>query len=173
MRKTLILVISKSGNTVETLTNFLSLNILKKKSKNIILVSERKDNILFSISKKFDLFYIEHKSFIGGRFSVLSEVGIVPAFLMGLDIVKLRKNINKYFLNKNKKFLKESCLIMAYLLIKKRYKNLIFLNYEPKFEKFLFWIQQLIAESLGKNGKGFLPLVSNVPRTITVYFNYI
>ena len=164
LRKTLILVISKSGNTVETLTNFLSLNILKKKSKNIILVSERKDNILFSISKKFDLFYIEHKSFIGGRFSVLSEVGIVPAFLMGLDIVKLRKNINKYFLNQNKKFLKESCLIMAYLLIKKRYKNLIFLNYEPKLEKFLFWIQQLIAESLGKNGKGFLPLVSNVPK---------
>ena len=83
---------------------------------------------------------------------------------MGLDIVKLRKNINKYFLNQNKKFLKESCLIMAYLLIKKRYKNLIFLNYEPKLEKFLFWIQQLIAESLGKNGKGFLPLVSNVPK---------
>ena len=42
--------------------------------------------------------------------------------------------------------------------------NLIFLNYSPKTEKFLFWCQQLIAESLGKKGKGFLPIISNVPK---------
>ena len=42
--------------------------------------------------------------------------------------------------------------------------NLIFLNYSPKLEKFLFWCQQLIAESLGKKGYGFLPTISNAPK---------
>ena len=46
----------------------------------------------------------------------------------------------------------------------KKYNNLIFLNYSPELEKFLFWYQQLIAESLGKMNKGFMPVVSNVPK---------
>ena len=46
----------------------------------------------------------------------------------------------------------------------KKYNNLIFLNYSPELEKFLYWCQQLIAESLGKNGKGFLPTISNGPK---------
>ena len=41
---------------------------------------------------------------------------------------------------------------------------LIFFNYSPRLDKFLYWSQQLIAESLGKNGKGFLPLVSQAPK---------
>ena len=41
---------------------------------------------------------------------------------------------------------------------------MIFLNYCPELEKFLFWCQQLIAESLGKNNKGFLPVISNAPK---------
>ena len=45
----------------------------------------------------------------------------------------------------------------------KKLNNLIFLNYSPKFEKFLFWCQQLVAESLGKK-QGFLPVISNVPK---------
>jgi len=53
---------------------------------------------------------------------------------------------------------------MAELLIFKRNNNLIFLNYVPELEKFLYWCQQLIAESLGKKNKGFLPVVSNVPK---------
>ena len=163
-RKTLFLIISKSGNTIETLTNFLALNILKKKQKNIIVISEKKNNILFSFSKKLDLFYIEHKNYIGGRYSVLSEVGLVPAYLMGLNILKIRKNSN-FFLFKNEiKLLKSSVLNLANILIKNKLNNLILLNYAPQLEKFLYWYQQLVAESLGKKGKGFLPLVSNVPK---------
>ena len=77
IKKTLFIIISKSGNTVETLSNTLVLNIIKKNAKNIILISERRNNSLFAISKKFNLYHIEHKEYIGGRYSVLSEVGIV------------------------------------------------------------------------------------------------
>ena len=164
LKKTLFLVISKSGKTVETISNFLSLGILYKNSKNIIIISEKSNNPLYEISKKYNLFYIEHKKTVGGRYSVLSEVGIVPAYLMGLNVIKLRTNILNYLKGKKKLILKDSVLKLSNLLKEKKINNLIFLNYIPELEKFLFWCQQLIAESLGKNGNGFLPVISSVPK---------
>ena len=162
--KTLFIIISKSGNTIETLSNTFALNIIKKNSKNIILISEKKNNLLYLLSKKYNLFYIEHNEHIGGRYSVLSEVGIIPAFLMGINIFKLRSKILDYLNNSNKSFLKDNVLKISNLMSSKKFNNLILLNYCPKLEKFLYWCQQLLAESLGKKNKGFLPLVSNAPK---------
>ena len=164
LEKVLFIIISKSGETVETLSNLLSLNILKNRAKNIIVISEKKNNSLYCISKKFNLFFIEHKENIGGRYSVLSEVGLVPAYLMGLDIKKLRSNILSFLNGKKKLFLKKSSVKLANLLKHNKIQNIIYLNFAPEMEKFLFWCQQLIGESLGKKGKGFLPVISNVPK---------
>ena len=164
LKNILFIIISKSGNTIETLSNILYLNIIKRNSKNIILITEKKNNFLLSLAQKYNLFYVEHKRFIGGRFSVLSEVGILPAYLMGINIKKLRLNIKKIFKKKESLFLKKSTINLATLLNSKKFTNLIFLNYAPELEKFLFWCQQLIAESLGKKGHGFLPVISNVPK---------
>ena len=164
LSKILFIIISKSGNTLETLSNLFSLRIIKKKSKNIILITEKKNNLLFSLSKKQNLFYVEHKPYVGGRYSIFSEVGILPAFLMGININKLRSKILECLKKKNTKFLKESCIKLVSLINSKKYNNLIFLNYAPRLEKFLYWCQQLIAESLGKRGKGFLPMISNSPK---------
>jgi len=163
LNKVLFLIISKSGNTIETLSNFSTLNIIKKNAKNLIIISEKKNNLLYLISKKYNLFYIEHKSYIGGRYSVLSEVGMLPAYFMGVNIFKIRSKI-KIFLTSKKIFLKDSALKLANLLNSKKFNNLIFLNYSPEIEKFLYWSQQLIAESLGKKGKGFLPVISSAPK---------
>ena len=76
--------------------------------------------------------------------------------IYGSSFIHLKSN-NKYFL-------KESTLILANLLAQKKYKNLVMLNYVPELENFLFWYQQLVAESLGKKKKGFLPIVSNTPK---------
>ena len=164
LSKSLFIIVSKSGNTTETITNTFSLNIIKKKAKNLILISETKNNFLYNLSKKFNLFYIAHKNNIGGRYSVLSEVGIIPAYLMGINIHKLRSSLLDFFSGINKIFLKESSIILSSLLNSKKYNNLVFLNYSPELEKFLFWCQQLIAESLGKKNKGFFPVISNVPK---------
>ena len=91
-------------------------------------------------------------------------MGIVPAYLMGINIRNLRSDIQIFLKGKEKLFLKESVVQLASLLNLKKINNLIFLNYSPALEKFLFWCQQLIAESLGKKGKGFLPTISNVPK---------
>ena len=164
LREVLFFVISKSGNTVETIANTLILKVIKQDANNLIIISEKKNNFLFNLAKKYNLFHIEHKNFIGGRYSVLSEVGMVPAYLMGLNISKFRSRIMDFFKGENKKFLKDSAIQLSNLLETTKIQNLIFINYSPKLEKFLFWCQQLIAESLGKNGKGFLPMVSNAPK---------
>ena len=160
----LIFIISKSGNTIETISNSFALNIIKKNLKNIIIITEKRNNLLFNLSKKLNLQLIEHNPFLGGRYSVMSEVGLIPAYLMGLDISKLRSKTTVYLKGKKKLFLKKSTTIITKLLMYSNIKNLIFLNYSPELEKFLFWCQQLIAESLGKKGNGFLPIISNVPK---------
>ena len=84
------------------------MKIVKKNSKNLIIISEKNNSFLHLLAKKFNLFYVEHKKTIGGRYSVLSEVGIVPAYLMGINIIKLRANIRYWFKGSNKIF-KEEC----------------------------------------------------------------
>ncbi len=163
-KNVLFLIISKSGNTLETLTNFRKLNIINNNSKNIIIITEKKNNFLYSLSKRFNLFYIEHKDYIGGRYSVFSEVGIVPAYLMGININKFRSNLRVYLEGKLALILKESVIKLASILKENKINNLIFINYLPEIKKTLLWNQQLIAESLGKKRKGFLPVISTAPK---------
>ena len=164
LSKVLFIIISKSGYTIETITNTFLMKIVKKNSKNLIIISEKNNSFLHSLAKKFNLFYVEHKKTIGGRYSVLSEVGIVPAYLMGINIKKLRANIRNWLKGSNKTFLKKSAIKLSKFMNSSKYTSLIFLNYSPQLEKFLYWCQQLIAESLGKKGKGFLPIVSAAPK---------
>ena len=162
--KILFIVISKSGETVETISSLFFLKILKKDAKNLILIAEKTNNILHSLSKKLNIHFVEHKKYIGGRYSVLSEVGILPSYLFGLNIKEMRKNIREHLKSYKINFLKESVLTLSSLLKNSNKKNIVFLNYSPKLNKFLFWYQQLIAESLGKNENGFFPVISETPK---------
>ena len=162
--KTLFLIISKSGNTIETLSNFFALKVVKKKAKNVIIISEKSNNFLYSYARKMNIYHIEHKNYIGGRFSVFSETGMVPALLMGLDIKRFKTSALNCFKQKHKSFLKNSSINLSNVLNSGKIKNLIFVNYVPELNKFFYWCQQLIAESLGKKNKGFLPFVSTAPR---------
>ena len=114
--KVLFIIISKSGNTIETLSNTFLLNVINRNAKNIIIISEKKNNFLNSLSKKFNLFHIEHKKNIGGRYSVLSEVGIIPAYLMGVNIFKLRSNLLNCSKKINKLFIKNQTLKLTNIM---------------------------------------------------------
>ena len=59
--------------------------------------------------------------------------------------------------------MRESSIKISSILLNKKCNNIIY-YYAPELEKFLYWYQQLLAESLGKKGKGFLPVVSNCPK---------
>ena len=154
------LVISKSGNTIETIVNT---NILIKKKDKNIFITEKKDSYLYLLAEKLKADIIHHNNFIGGRYSVLSEVGMLPAELMGLNSSKF-KNLN--LLIKNKMFFNALIKNVGAILHfqKKRKFNSVIINYDEKSENLFKWYQQLVAESLGKKKKGLLPIVSNMPR---------
>jgi len=154
------LIISKSGNTLETIIN--SNLLIKKKNKNIFL-TEKKDSYLTRLAKKLKSEVVHHNNYIGGRYSVLSETGMLPAELMGLNVSKFKQLNN---LIKNPKFIN---LIIANVnstlfFLKKKKFNSIIINYDERSDNLLKWYQQLIAESLGKKNQGILPIISSMPK---------
>ena len=159
-KKNINLIISKSGNTLETITNA---NILIKKNQKNIFITESHNNYLRSLAYKIKADVIDHNNFIGGRYSVLSEVGMLPAELMGLNEKKFKQLNN---LVKNKNFLNSLISGVSNILffIKNKKFNSIILNYDSSADNLFKWYQQLVAESLGKKGKGLLPLISSMPK---------
>jgi glucose-6-phosphate isomerase len=83
---------------------------------------------------------------------------------MGLKINDFRKNLLSFFSSKQNLVLNESIVKLAHMYNLKKIRSIIFLSYAPQLNNFLFWCQQLMAESLGKKGKGILPVVSPAPR---------
>ena len=158
--KNVNLVVSKSGNTIETVVNS---NIYIRRKDANIFITENKDNYLLKLANKLKAEIVHHNNYIGGRYSVLSEVGMLPAELMGLDANKFRQ-LNS--LIKNKQFINSlvSGISSTLNYIKNKKYNSIILNYDEKSENLFKWYQQLVAESLGKKSKGLLPIVSNMPK---------
>ncbi len=155
--------ISKSGNTIETIANIDLIIQNRKKNDVKFFITEKKNNAINVIANKLKAEIIEHKNFIGGRYSVMSEVGMLPAELMNLKTERF-KNLNYLINNKNfanKLIYNAACL---YNLSKKEILNSIILNYDPDMNDLGYWYQQLVAESLGKKGKGFIPMISVAPR---------
>ena len=153
------LIISKSGNTLETITNF---NTIKKSDKSIF-ITENRNSYLNNLALKMKCEIIEHNNYIGGRYSVLSEVGMLPAELMGLNEKKF-KRLN--YLIKNESFIKNLINNVSSILhyAQSGKTNSIILNYDENSESLFNWYQQLVAESLGKKSKGILPIISQQPK---------
>ena len=156
--KNLDIVISKSGSTLETIVNQ---NIFSKSKK--LFITENKKSYLNDLAKKLKSEIIEHRNFVGGRYSALSEVGMLPAELLGLKSVKFKKFDN---LIKNKDFMNTliNNVDMMHKLHSLGKTNSVILNFDESLTSLLEWYQQLLSESLGKKGKGFFPIISNLPK---------
>ncbi len=159
-KKKITLVISKSGNTLETISN---VNVLIKKNKNNIFITDNKKSYLMSLAHKLKAQVVHHNNYIGGRYAVLSEVGMLPAQLMGFKPEKFRR-LSQLMSNKN--FINLLVLNVSNILTlnKKNKTNSIILNYDDRSNDLFSWYQQLVAESLGKKGAGILPIISIMPR---------
>ena len=154
------LIISKSGNTTETIVNA---NILVKKKDKNLFITEKKDSYLSLLAKKLKAEVVDHNNYIGGRYSVLSEVGMLPAELMGLNYKNFRQLNN---LVKNKIFMRSliSNVEATIYFLKVKKHNSIIINYDEQSTNLFNWYQQLVAESLGKEKKGILPVISVMPK---------
>ncbi len=157
--KSLNIIISKSGSTLETIANYSSIKTNKKN----LFICENSNNYIKSLARKLNCKVINHKNYIGGRYSVLSEVGMLPAIFMGLKPDKF-KNFNTLVKNKNfVNSLVDSVTSISYFLVNRKFNSII-LNYDELSLDLFSWYQQLVAESLGKDSKGILPLVSSMPK---------
>ena len=154
------LIISKSGNTIETIVNA---NILVKKKDKNLFITEKKESYLSLLAQKLKAEIIDHNNYIGGRYSVLSEVGMLPAELMGLNYKNFRQLNN---LVKNKYFMRalvSNVEATVYFLKAKKFNSIV-INYDEQSTNLFNWYQQLVAESLGKEKNGILPIISVMPK---------
>ncbi|MBR2140861.1 MAG: hypothetical protein IJ853_00705 [Rickettsiales bacterium] len=167
LKETAILTVSKSGKTIECISQTLILLKMYEDTlgrneigKHFFFLTENKDSPLTQLAKEFNIKTIEHHKTIGGRFSYLSNVGLIPACIAGLDIKAIRdgaKDTLDFLFNNKDNFIVDICAKQNEL-----YKNGVVANvvmpYIERLEKLTEWYRQLWAESIGKNGFGIIPI---------------
>ena len=164
IQSTGFIVISKSGSTPETLSQFGSIiNIANEKNiseilyANTLVITEFKDSTLFKIAKKNNCKILEHNKDIGGRYSIFTNVGMVPAILAGLDVKKIHKGAQKTIDKKD--FIKSLRFAQIYKFCSSNnFLSNVMMTYSDGLYYFGKWYLQLWAESIGKNNKGITAL---------------
>ena len=160
------IVISKSGTTPETLSQLGSIievasnnDKLKTLFSNTLVITEFSNSPLFNIAKKNKCLLLEHNKNIGGRYSVFTNVGLVPAIIAGLDVEEIYKGAFETFNDyQNYDFLKIG-QIFKYQS-KLNLNNNVIMTYSDSLYYFGKWYLQLWAESIGKNNKGITAIHS-------------
>lgn len=153
LKDTLFIVISKSGTTIETISIFKYLMSIVKIDKSNLLVITEDDSKLNTFARANDINTFDIPKNVGGRFSVLSNVGLVPLYLAGFDIDELLKGAKKTsdsFFDKKKLFKHLIKKARTYYEFKDVYNMNAIFSYSQLLEGFNKWYVQLWGESLGK-----------------------
>jgi len=158
------IVISKSGTTPETLSQLGTIvnianekNILNTLYNNMMVITEFKDSALFNIAKKNNCLLLEHQDDIGGRYSVFSNVGMVPAIIAGLNVKKIHEGVVK-LLNKNDFNNAFKFAQMFKYSVSNNFSSSVLMTYSDGLNYFGKWYLQLWAESIGKQNRGVTAL---------------
>ncbi len=171
-KKTVVVCISKSGGTIETISQyFLTCAWLKAQvgedwAKHMILITDAEVGFLRQEVKKHNYISLEVPNYLGGRYSALSAVGLLPAAFLGIDwqalLVGATKVAQPLFQDPENIAIHPSytMAIWAMGLEAVNYNELIFFSYIPTWSHFGSWFVQLWAESLGKEGKGSMPIAA-------------
>lgn len=160
LKKTLVNVITKSGDTAETMAQYMILKDLMEKElgddyrKNIVVTTDKKMGVLRQLADQegYKIFYVPDD--IGGRFSVFSSVGLVPFALVGLDIDQMMNGIKDMDLELKNTDIRQNIAaqyaLIHYLLYQKGKNISVMMPYSSRLKYIPDWYAQLIAESLGK-----------------------
>jgi glucose-6-phosphate isomerase len=169
LETTLFLVISKSGTTPETLTQaIIAMSRTEaalgadKLSDHFIVVTEPKSSPLKKLADRYGCLCIDHDQGIGGRFSGLSLVGLLPAMLMGVPVDRViagaQRLYNEFLLDPETHPITQSVGLMLQTTQMLNLNQTVFMTYVDQLEPLGRWFRQLWAESLGKAGKGTTPI---------------
>ena len=166
LKESCVLVISKSGNTVEIIAMaFYLLNQMKKilpaarLATHFYFITESENSTIHRIASDIGATVIQHAK-TGGRFSSFTSVGFLPAALSGFKIDEIIRYAKHYFWE----LIKKDSWVMqgvAYNhFMSRKFSNNVLMYYGDRFNGMSLWVRQLIAESLGKNSKGINPIAS-------------
>lgn len=170
LKKTHFIAISKSGGTAETLmqvltaTEALTKAGVKSLKKHFTIITEPKKSPLADFADGIGASRLDHPEGVGGRYSVLTVVGVLPAILMGIDVKKLRAGAQAILdatLSANSAAdapAAQGAALHQALAAEGKLATTILWPYADKLDVFGGWWRQLWAESLGKDGKGATPV---------------
>lgn len=167
--RTGIIAISKSGGTAETLTQFaILLDKLRQSGRvlgeHCLVLTEPTDNPLRRLADREKIRRLDHDTEIGGRFSALSIVGLLPALIAGLDIEAVRSGaLSVLDATANAKTPRDAAPALGGaigfgLSAHRKIGTTVLFPYVDRLAHFGLWYRQLWAESLGKEGKGTTPI---------------
>ena len=164
--KTAFLIISKSGQTIETLCQTLILlefykrEIKKNKARNLYFVTELSDNPLNKIAKELQREIIIHDHDVGGRYSCFTPVALIPAYFCGVDIKKFiasgKVGMQRFLEEQYDEVSKGAAFLEYNVGLGNNIQ--VFMPYLHRLYHLTYWYNQLLAESVGKNGLGITPL---------------
>ena len=162
-------IISKSGDTFETLA-ILNLLIQESKKANydilnsLVIITEEKESYLKTFASENKIQFVPHNPKIGGRFSILSETGMLPFLETNFKV----EDGSEKFINllAQKHELSPTLNVAILVTCMEKYNLNIYCNliYNYRLKHFSYWFHQLHAESLGKSGKGLTPITSICPK---------
>ena len=172
--ETIVVPVSKSGGTIETLAQYFFMKAWLQKAlpdtwhEHMLLVTDEKKGYLREEADRHNIVSLPVPDHLGGRYSVLSAVGLVPAAFMGLpweDFLEGAASVNAPLVNdelgKPENLRNHPAWALAnwcFELSRHDYSQLIFFCYIPQWAAYGPWFGQLWAESLGKDGKGVMPV---------------
>jgi len=167
-RSTWVNVVTKSGSTAETMANFLVIRSFLIGSVGnfgyqgrTVATTDPEEGFLKEIADREDLKVLPIPQGVGGRFSVLTPVGLLPAAVTGLDVEALLAGAAQCVDEVNERGAEHPAIIgaaMHYLMDTARGRNIrVMMTYADALERLAAWFVQLWAESLGKDGKGSTP----------------
>lgn len=171
--ETIIVPVSKSGGTIETLAQYFFMKAWLQKAlpdtwnEHLLLVTDERKGYLREEAERHNIASLPVPDHLGGRYSVLSAVGLVPAAFMGLEweaFLDGAASVNAPLvdaLGTPETLAQHPAWELAnwcHTLSQNKYSQLIFFTYIPAWAAFGQWFGQLWAESLGKMGKGTMPL---------------
>lgn len=180
-----IIVISKSGTTTEPalafrlLKNKLEQNIDKEQSRShIVAITDKSRGALRTLADQegYDTFVIPDN--VGGRYSVLTPVGLLPIATAGYNISELiagAQNMSSLTLNETDESLNPALIYagLRNLMLSKNYNIEMLVNYEPRLHFVAEWWKQLFGESEGKEGSGIFPASADLTTDLHSLGQYI
>lgn len=175
-RRTGVIGISKSGGTTETMMQVLmALSRMREQlddavlSDHLVLITEPTDNPMRRLADRFGLPVLDHDPAVGGRYSVLSVVGMLPTLIVGLDAVEVRAGaeatLRQAFEASDPRDVPAAlgAAISVGLAREKAISSTVMLAYSDRLGSLARWYRQLWAESLGKDGQGTTPIYGTGP----------